>query len=326
MLLSSITDVRSYVPVSTGLSWEALSPYVDIAEREYLKPLIGDELYDRLSEYISGSAPSGSGDDADKLEEAKYFCKKATANLAIWEGYHIFSANISDKGARRVEGEEHKSLYKYQEDELKDRLENTGQNTLDSLLAFLETNVEYFPEFEESDTYSNLKASIIKDTATFNSIYDISKSRLVFLRLSRFITQAIDLDIKGVLGDTLYTELITEIKKDSPNEKISNLLPYVQKPLVYYAVARGLDELGYDITKKGVTYMKSATNSPSMRREQADHDTVFNMARKAQDTGDRYLEAMKQFLIANATTYTTYSGVSGHVFKRDNTGKKTVWK
>lgn len=326
MLLSNINDVRVYLPVSTGLSWEALSPFIETSEREYLKPLIGEELYDRLSNYLSGDISSGSGEDADMLEEAIYFCKKATANLSVWEGYHIFSANISDKGSRRLETEEHKSLYKYQEDELKERLENTGHNSLDSLLTFLETNIEYFPEFEETNTYNNLKASIIKDTDTFDTIYDIGKSRLVFLRLNRFITQAIDLDIKKVLGNSLYTELITEIQKESPAEKITNLLSYVQKPLVFFTISRGLDEVGYDITKKGITYLKSATNSPSMRREQADRDTVFNMARKAQSTGEHYLEAMKQFLIANATTYTTYSGQSGHIFKRDNTEKKTVWK
>lgn len=326
MLVTNIITIKNFVPVSTGLSIEAISPYIESVERKYLKPLIGNDFYIRLSNYMSGYGTSGSSDDINMLSEALYFSQKSISNIALWEGFTIFSANISDKGARRTDSEDHKSLFKYQEDELKDRLKNDGNNALDSLLTFLEEKIEYFPEFEDTDTYKNLKSSIIKDTKTFDSIYPIDKSRLVFLHMKPFINEVLDLDIKKVLGSELYNEVLTELEKDTLSTKVTNILSYIQKPLVYYAVARGLDTLGYDITDKGIIFLKSSVSAASFNKEMANDDKIFKIARHAQHTGDRYLEILKQYLIKYAETYPTYSGLSGNIYKRDNTGKKTIWK
>lgn len=327
MLLNNTDELKTFVAVSEQLSWDGIEPYVKIAEMNYLKPLIKDELYTRLNDYLEqGSAAESGDDDAAAVSQALYFARKSVANIAVWEGFTIISANFSNKGARRTESEDHKSQFKYQEDEFKDRLLNNGHNALDELLTYLEDNIEYFPEFEETETYTNLKVSVIKDTKTFDSIYDISSSRLVFLKLKRFITQSLDLDIKKVLGADLYDEIITELAKDSPAAKVTNLVPYVQKPLVFYSIARGIDELGYNITDKGIVFMKGTSYLDGMIKEQKATGDVMMIAHKARTTGDHYLELLKQFLIANASTYTTYSGQSGTVFKRDNTGKKTVWK
>lgn len=324
MLITSRDDIKRFVPVSEGLSFEIVTPYIESVETDTIIPLIGQELYDRLQEFDTNGAGSGSTDDSAAMAKALFFTQKAIANLAIYEGFTLMTVNLSDKGARRYENEEQKSLFKYQEDEAKFRLRNTGNNTIDTLLAYLEDNIEYFPEFESTSTYSTLKTSIVKDTETFNGIYNIGNSRLVFLKLAQHIREAIDMDIVPVIGQELYDLIIEELPKETPSESVTDLLPYIQKPLVYMAISKGLTTLGIDINSNGLITLKSATFATSMREEQVSTQAEI-MAKSAMDMGIRYLEKLKQYLITNAETYTTYSGQSGYPYKRDNTDKKTIW-
>jgi hypothetical protein len=147
----------------------------------------------------------------------------------------------------------------------------------------------------------------------------------VFLKLKPYIDQAIDLDLVPVIGQTLYDEIVAEIQKASQAAKITSLLPYVQKPVVFLAVERGLKTLGIEILDKGVIFLKSATYSPSMIEDSMRGQELATLAHDAGQTGDRYMEKLKQFLVTNATTYTTYSGQRGSVYTRDNTGKKTFF-
>lgn len=325
MLLSNTNEIKMFVPVSTGLSFEALTPFIDTVEENCLKPLIGEALYERLEASYDGTLQSGSADDENALAKALYLSQKVIANLALYEGFTLIGINFSDKGGRRSESDTERTLYKYQEDEAKERLKNTGYDTLDTLIAYLEEYIEYFPDFMGTDTYGNLKSSLIKNTSVFHSVYNINNSRLVFLKLKPFIDQAIDLDLIPVIGQELYDETIMEIKKISPAEKITALLPYLQKPVVFLAVERGIKTLGISILDKGIVFLKSATNSPSMRQEQITDQNIAFLAHDAGETGSRYMERLKQYLVTNTETYTTYSGQTGSVYRRDNTDKKTLF-
>jgi hypothetical protein len=68
------------------------------------------------------------------------------------------------------------------------------------MLKYIEENIEHFPEWESSDVSLSRKTAFIKDAETFDAICYINKSRLIFLRLQRFMTEVIDFDIKTTPG------------------------------------------------------------------------------------------------------------------------------
>jgi hypothetical protein len=330
MLITTVAEIQSYLPVSVATSFETIQPFIESSERKFIKELLGYEAYTELVKYyaaVQSSGSYGSGQD----EQAAYnellkLVQKALINLAYYHGYAVLTVAASDGGFHRIESENHKGLYKYQEEELKDLFKKDGFNGLDDVLEYLEENIEYFPEFEDSDNRLVTKVNIIPDTKTFNAIYGIGSSRLVFLLLKRFMRQTEDFVIRKILGHTLFAEVKAEIVKPEPAEKIVSLLPYLQKPLAYFSVASGIDEMGVNVTDKMVyfesqqpTFFNSTVKTP------ATADQLAVIKDKAERTGNKYLEDLKMFLLDNATTYTEYSGQQGYIYKRDNSGKKTFF-
>jgi hypothetical protein len=135
--------------------------------------------------------------------------------------------------------------------------------------------------------------------------------------------QAEDLKIKKTLGPVLFNLVKTELAKTEPAVKIVNLLPYLRKPVAYYAVAMGIDELGLNVTDKMVFFESQQTTFlNSTIKTTASVDVLASIKNKAAKMGNEYLEDMKAFLLADPTTYPEYTGQHGYPYKTDNTGKK----
>lgn len=328
MLIKNVTEIKEHLPVSVANSFNKIKPYIESSERKFIKDLLGYKTYTELVKYYAAESSSGSygssEEDRNAYKDLLALTQKALINLAYLHGYAILSVQVTNGGFSRVESDSVKGLYKYQEEELKELFKNDGFNGLDDLLEYLEENIEYFADFADSDNRLVNRKNIIPDTKTFNSIYDIGGSRLVFLLLKRFRQQTEDFIIKKVLGPVLYGFVKTELAKNEPHARVVALLPYLQKPVVYYSVGAGIEEIGLNVTDKMVyfesqqhTLFNSTVKTPAIA------DQLALIKTKANRNGDKYLEDLKDFLIDNATTYPEYSGQQGTIFKRDNTNKKT---
>ena len=322
-------EIKQYISVSVATDFDTIKPHIETAEQDYIYPLLGKDLYDELiSYYNNGSLSSGSGSGSELKKEYDALIKliqRALINLAYWDGFDILNISLSDSGFHRQESTTEKGLYRYQEDSLRDKFKNDGFNGLDAMLLYIEGHLESFAEYMDGETFTIRKGSIIPNTSVFDKIYFINGSRLVFLRLQRYIQIIEDTKIVTVLGSDLMARVKTEIEKDSPDEKIIALLPYIQKPLVYLAVARGIEELGVDINDKGLLFKKAATNSPSMREDQVSKEKAFMLSSRAQATGETYIDSLKSYLVKNSEDFTEYSGQTGSLFSRNNASKNSYW-
>ena len=174
--------------------------------------------------------------------------------------------------------------------------------------------------------YSIRKNSIIPSTGVLNSIIDIGGSRLVFIRISRFIETAEEFDIKALLGKSLYEKVKTNLIATEPDQKLSALVPYIQKALAYLAYGQSISELGIEVTDKGLFFeSQAATMQNSTVRTSLSESQAFALSRKATETGQRYMELLRDFLLRNSSDYPDFSGDTGSPFKRDNNSKSTVW-
>lgn len=330
MLIKTNTEIKNFIPVSVAAEYDTLKPFITAAEADYIKTLLGASMYDELVEfYNSDNWPLAEDAEAVLVAMGELLEKVQLAliNLAYWVGFDELNSFISDNGFHRTESESMKGLYRYQEDSLRDSFKNKGFNALDSVLEYLEENIAHFEEFKASDNYTLLKNAIIPKTSVFDNIYFIGGSRLVFLRLKRFMQICEDFDLLPVIGSKLMSEVKTEIVKNEPAPRITTLLPYLRKPLAFLTIATAIDELAVDISDKGLLFNKAATNSPSMRRDQLPDERITLIARRARDNAQRYIDLLKDFLTANAEIYTEYSGgeSTGRAINRDNTSKKTIF-
>ena len=333
MLFKSIEEIKPFIAVGTGTDFNRLKPHIQNAEAEYIRPLLGPETFAEIAGFYSNPESEDFSEKKQLFSELLGLVQKAEIHLAYWAGFQVLNATISDGGFKRTENEKVKSLFKYQEEELKEYFKTTGFNTLDEILFYLEMEIKKstgepvnFKSFADSETWTILKSSFIPDTNSFNAIVFINYSRLTFLRLKSPMQLVEDLEIKPLLGETIFNEIKLEMVKKTPSAKVTALLPYIQKAIAYLSTALLMEESGADLTEKGLYFESTAAgNNLTTNKQPAESDRINFLSKRNKSLGQNYLERLKSYLIANPTDWPTYSGQTGNALRRNNTDKKSFW-
>lgn len=326
MLVSSVEEIQKLLPIGAGNDYNRVKPHLTNSETAYIKPLLGTEMYDELCEFYE-SYPYDSPTDVQVIvEQLLLKIQHSIVHLAYYIGFDFLNASVSDMGFSRVESTTTKSLFKYQEDHLRDYFKSSGFNMLDEALLYMEENIGSFTEWSASSTYTVFKSAFIPTASAFNAIYFINKSRLTFLRLQTHIKFVEETVIKPLLGVTTYDEIKTDMTESSIPAKTVAVLPYIRTPLAYLAVALLMEESGADLSDKGLYFESTIANSPDNRNiAPATSERIAMLAARARTQGNSYLEMLKTYMADNIADWTSFTDVSGYILNRDNTDKKTFW-
>ena len=333
MLFKTIDEIKQFLAVGAGTDFNRLKPHIQNAETAYLSPLLGAALFKELQDFYNSPPETPLVGQNIPFGELLSLVQRTLIHLTYWSGFQVLNATISDGGFKRTENEKVKSLFKYQEVELKEYFKTTGFNGLDEILFYLETQISKstretvsFKSFADSDAWTILKSSFIPDTSTFNTIVFINHSRLTFLRLKSPMQLVEDLEIKPLLGETIFDEIKLEMVKNAPAAKVTALLPYIQKAIAYLATALLMEESGAELTEKGLYFESTdAYNNLLTNKQPAESDRINFLAKRNKGIGQNYLERLKSYLIANQTDWPSYCGQTGNMLHRNNTDKKSFW-
>jgi hypothetical protein len=326
MLFKTTVEIQEYLSVSVSVQFTTIKPVIEVVEREFLRPVIGDNMYDELVEYYD--AGSLITTDVQKaMKKALKLAQAAVAHLTYWYGFDRLNTFIEEGGFKRTESTTSKGLYKYQEDNLKTYFKVTGFNGLDSLLEYLDgEDKQYFAEFNNSDAGKELKGQFIPGTDVFNKIYFIGSSRLTFMRLKPSMQVIEDLRIKQILGDTNYELVKTEMVKNEPADKVKAILPLIRRPIAYLSTAMLMEESGAELGDKGLFFEgRTANNINDTNLVPAEKERIVAMITRNKGIGESYLNILHNYLVDNSDEWNDFPVTKRNVLSRDNTGKKTFW-
>lgn len=322
MIINTTAEIRQYLPVNISLSIKNLKPFIEPVEQKYLVKVIGQAQYDIINDYAKSTVYD---DDKDALLK---LCMPPVVFLSVLEGFDFLNVEFSDSGFHRNESDTKKNLYGYQERNIKAFLKNSGFNALENLLKFLEDNIDTYQEWADSDECTNAYDSLIRNATEFTKFWvQLKGSAIVFRQLKSAMQRAEDFQIRAVVGNTLI-DTIKELIKDreidnAENAKYKLLLPYIQKPLAYFTIYEGADELGAKLTDKGL-YFEDVSNSTDNISETSPADKVAIIKEQAYNNGKRYITSLTDYLKAHSTDFATeYTPISTVIEVADQTNKKT---
>ena len=325
MLIKSIDEIREMLPISTANDYNRLKPHLENAERDYLVPAIGANMMLELNEFADNLPEGTLTDVQESMMELYKLAKISLVHLAYWIGYDTLNAYISDGGFHRLESEKVRSLFKYQEDNIRDYFKVTGFNGLDAMLALMEATPEHFAEYFASDDYKKIQELFVPNTASFDAIYFIGNSRLIFMRLVPYMKMVEYLHIKPLLGTTNFTELKAAMLIER-TAKVNAIVPLIQKPVALLATALLMEDSGAELTDRGLFFIgKAAGSLDNAVRTPTEATKANNMAKRNRGIGESYMSALKTYLLEHATDWNNYAAPKGQLPNRDNTGKKSVW-
>lgn len=317
-LSTPVSDLlHNYVPVSSGLSDEQILPSLCSAFDLFLVPLLGQELADKLQD-IQNSAES------PEEKAAVDACRRAVANLAFWYNYTELNVRITDQGFQRQEGDTFKSLYKYQEDELKQRFKNKGFNAVDALLSILEQSPDAFPEYQDCPAFISRKSLLVRSASEVDRVYFINRSHLIYLRLQPIIRNTVMTALPGVIGQTLFTKVQSSLSGQIPEgfdfENLRlQILPFVVLRSIY-----DLIESTGSLTDRGLYYSAIlATSGGTVQTEPVDQEQRATQLMQIRNTAQAYRQQLIAYLKLHHAD--DFSGNPSSLYHRDNDHKHTFF-
>ncbi|HAN19621.1 MAG: hypothetical protein A2X13_14725 [Bacteroidetes bacterium GWC2_33_15] len=331
MLITTADEIRNYIPISVSATIDKVLPFIDVAENKYLKEILGLDFITDLNVYNVQSAQ-----EEPLMDKVLGMCKRAICYLAYFEGFELLNIKITDAGFHRVEYDADKSLFGYQERNIKDYFATTGYNALEDILEYMEANVDesVFSKWADSDEYQEQRQYFIKSSKEFTKIYKPLKgSRLVYLNILSSLKLAEDFNIKPVLGTELFDtmkELVLDGDIDeTENSDYKKLLPYINNALAYFTIAKAAGTLGANFTDKGLFFTSFLASGYKDKDERSDGEKTKAIVNSATETAIKYTEALQTYLddnIDNLPEYADFIGDDDTTFNPsfDNTDRKII--
>jgi len=292
-LIDNLSQVLTAASINVSNSIENWFPYIDEAQETFIKPVLGDVLYDQLQDLMAlDPVPPDDGTTTENLAVLLAMLRKPLALYALWLGADEFGVSISSQGIQVIETPTHKTAPQYRVQNLKENWIRRANTSLDLVLKFLDEHKEDYPGFDPQDA-----DLFIRGTLEFNSEVDIRESRRVFVSLKPVIRSVEKKYIRPTLSSELFDELKTAWQSDEALTTAQlNLLDLIRPALAHLTMARALIEISIDVLDWGIFDTAGNTFANVSSKQASNKERIGIMAEANQRDGEAELKALQQFL------------------------------
>lgn len=296
MIVKDINTVKTYIGVNAAFQYEDILPYLQRAERKYLKEMIGP---DQMAIFDTGSA-------VVEVQNAILFAEEAVSNLAYYLGLPVLTLQISSGGIFETVNENTTAATDKQFKELQRSFKTAGHEAIDVLLSYMEENKTFFAAWSTSEYYTEYKQTLVFNTSTFQKYYNINNSRQTFRALLPNIITVEDQFIVGPVGNDLF-EALKEDQTEALRIQVKELLI---KSIIAFTIYKTVDNGMFVIGPNGI-YLKfdvlpyeKAFSNINLKI----NDFLINTKKNKLNEGEEYLkQAFNIFSnIDNATIFPEY--------------------
>ena len=174
-LITNIAQLRAASSISISNTLANWQPYITEAEETFIRPVVGDDLFEEMEDEVVGSGSGTSSYDA-LITKARM----ALALYALYLGADEMNLSVSAAGIQTVGTDTHKPASEYQVLNLKESWLQRAHRHVDLMLKYLDENKDIFTSYRSLE-----HDSFITNAADFQQYVDINGSRRVFLCSNR---------------------------------------------------------------------------------------------------------------------------------------------
>ena len=297
-LIDNLSQVLTAASINVSNSIENWFPYIDEAQETFIKPVLGNLLYNQLQDMMAlDPGPPDEGTTTENLAVLLAMLRKPLALYALWLGADEFGVSISSQGIQVIETPTHKTAPQYRVQNLKENWIRRANTSLDLVLKFLDEHKVDYPGFDPQDA-----DLFIRGTLEFNSEVDIRESRRVFVSLKPIIRSVEKKYIRPTLSAEFFDELKTAWKSDDDLTTAQLvLLDLIRPALAHLTMARALLEISIDILDWGIFDTAGNTFANVSSKQASNKDRISIMAEANQRDGESELKALQQYLDETAS-------------------------
>ncbi len=232
--------MRKYLRMSLSEKEASWEPFVSPATEKYIRSVLGDVLLDALQDDYDGN------DHDDDLAALLPIVQAPLAKFTLLLAIPNLDLNISEGGFTVNSTSSQSPASRERVLALQASLESQGWDLIETLLRFLEENINSYASWETSDAYTLAIRNLVNSATDFDKIYPIAQSRLLFNQYRSIMDDVDMLLIKRTISTEMFGALMDEIKTGSLTEENKKILPFLQRAEVFAAVSENLDKSKYE--------------------------------------------------------------------------------
>jgi len=329
-LFSSIDELKAHIPVAyTTLGIEDEKPFILLAQETYLKPVLGEQLYDQLLDMVDPDGDSGSGSGSGSggvsdglLEQLRDKCRPAVAMLAYYEGLPFLEVKISKQGIHQVSGDELKPIFSTQRQRLESALLKLGYNALEQVVVWLEKKKSGFGVWTQSTAYTEYKGRFVESAARFTELWGkVDNKRLTYVALKSVMDEVERSEVQNILGTGLYTQLKAQLVAGNVGVANAVLLPMIRPLVAYRTAADAMPYLSMSIEAYGVFSQSIYSNERNVQAfERPDAARFAQELEQLQSKANSYAAKLKKYLNENVDDYPLFESSDAYDADHTETG------
>jgi hypothetical protein len=295
IFVKNIADVLLGVKVEADTYFPAIDPYLIAAEKDYLRPYLGDELFNALA-------------DPDVVSARLLpFAELFKISVSCFAFYHIInegSLRINEHGAAQGMGDMTTTPAKWRDDNQKAELIKRGDKALDMILDTLMEELADYPEWESSKFYLIRTSLLIGQAKVFNDFVPICDSTRVFLRLLPDLKKA-DRLLQSIICKPLYDRVKAHLLTEEEVSDIPTLLPYLQAVVAYECIVRAIPRFNFFLTPDGIVFY--SVNDGSFQKMAISSTDKKELSHRYQENLEESKSELIAFIKQNIEDYPEYA-------------------
>ncbi len=309
-LYSNITELQKDITaINPGSDIDRFMSYIDDAADKYIKPVIGDDLYEHL-ENIAASADftaEASAIFADMPDALAIFynIRKAEGYYALFDAYPFLNVKVGNGGMAENSNSDQQPVRQWMFNLSRQEAINKADFLIDRALKTMEAAPASYPSWSGGSYFSQYNEFFITNADDFSKIRNIKGSRRTFIALAPFMRTTQDRYIKDCIGNTMLEAMLARQLAGTFTAADNAILPLIKKALAHYSMFLGSNELNLDISSHGTRVVSEADGITSKITASA---TLYGeWKREVKAMADAYLAELKKYLDDNSDDYSEYT-------------------
>jgi hypothetical protein len=321
LIFSNIEEINEVLPVPLSVDFAALKPSIEPIQNKWLKPLIGNDQFSKIIEWLTGTDVL-----SNEKNELIRLCRYPLSQIILRESSDIINIMITQGGFQVAKTENTEIASANRVLLFKEQLTMNSQMGFDQLIDFLENNADDFTEYKDSPERKARKKLLIPSAREFNTgLIGIEINHFVFEKIRAVLETYEARFLIKVLGAELYAHIKTKTSNSESLGVYAPLLPLIQKALPGVVLADTITALNLKVDERGVYISIIRNANEAQQTEKSGVSSVIESHRKY--SSERF-EDLAAHLIENAENYPLFSASQAFTDRgaeRIESGKKGVF-
>ena len=300
-LFTDIDHIKQFVGGAVNISVEidSLSPAFNRAAQNHLVGWLGAAQWNDM--VTNFAAP-----DAE-LAALLPYAQSALAMLGMYEYSLIGSIQFTESGIHRVENDNYKSAYKYQEAEYRKWMLENGYEAIEEMLLFLQDNNEDYPLWDGTEVAAKNLQLVINYAKHFRAAADKNISRYTFELLRPLIEDLEFFVLIPNIGQPQYDDLKAKIASESAfSSEEDVLLGLIQKCIANFTIEEATRRQLVRLEGRNVVQTEKL-EPQSYEKESTPTNSPLSVKINHHDEwGNRYVSRIVKYLDDNIDEFPLY--------------------